>query len=141
LEFVENDARAAGFRVARIEDPFITRASDTMSLLVAVADPHGRLNSATPNIEANIDSTAALIATPLRQTDEAASLSNPGLRMPSARFKQLRDNEGIVVVDVRTATEYRSAHIPGAISVPFDRIGDEVEHLRGFGKPIITYCS
>ena len=39
-----------------------------------------------------------------------------------------------IVIDVRTAGEYASGHIPGAINIPFDQVGQrvaEIETTRG----------
>jgi SAM-dependent methyltransferase len=137
LPFVEDDVRQAGFRVARTEDPFSTRGPDIMSLLVAVPDPDGWSDTADSS---KVDARAASSGTSLRRDDELDLLSNPDLRMPAARFKQLRDSGGIIVLDVRTETEFRSAHIRGAISIPLDRISDELERLRRFDKPVVAYC-
>jgi precorrin-6B methylase 2 len=138
LPFVEDEVRGAGFRVARTEDPFTTRGSEIMWLLVAVPDPQG---SSSASSGSTIESDAASTTTSPAQEAGPAALSSPGLRIESARFKRLRDGGEIVVVDVRTAVEYRSAHIPGAISIPLDSIADEIERLRALRKPIVTYCA
>lgn len=43
---------------------------------------------------------------------------------------------GAILVDIRSADEYAREHIPGAINVPLDRIGD----LPHNGRQIIFYC-
>lgn len=123
LPLVEDDVRRAGFRVARTEDPFTSGAPDTMWLLVAVPEA----SAATPHATSD--------------GDDAARSSSPDLRMAFDRFKQLRSDGRIVVVDVRSEIEYETAHIPGAISIPLERLGAETERLRKLGKPIVTYCS
>ena len=46
-----------------------------------------------------------------------------------------------LLVDVRTVEEYRSGHIPGAISIPADRIVADRAKLPGdLNAPIIFYC-
>ncbi|MFN2447002.1 MAG: hypothetical protein ABR606_15655 [Vicinamibacterales bacterium] len=31
--------------------------------------------------------------------------------------------------------------MPDAISIPLDRIAEELERLRALGKPVVTYCT
>jgi hypothetical protein len=138
LSFVEQDARDAGFRIARAEDPFTERGSDTMWLLVAVPDL-----LALPIAEGNSDTASSSRSSASRPTgsDDEASLASPDLRIPFDRFRQLREQGEIAVIDVRSEEEYESGHIPGATSIPLEKIGEQVERLRKLGKPIATYCS
>ncbi|MCA1583913.1 MAG: methyltransferase domain-containing protein [Acidobacteria bacterium] len=139
LPFIESEVREAGFRIARTEDPFTVQGSSTMSLLVAVPDPQA-VNRTTPSADRN----SGPHATPRPSEDlaaESAALNSPDLRVSLDRFKELREQARIVVVDVRTGVEYRSAHIPDAISIPLDRIAEELERLRALGKPVVTYCT
>lgn len=45
-----------------------------------------------------------------------------------------------VVVDVRSPGEYRTAHVQGAVSIPFAEIGERAKELPRDGF-IITYCT
>jgi rhodanese-related sulfurtransferase len=46
-----------------------------------------------------------------------------------------------VVVDARTADEYAQAHIPGAISIPAERVDAEASRLpHDKARPLIFYC-
>lgn len=45
----------------------------------------------------------------------------------------------VVVVDVRPAAEFRAGHLPGAISVPPERI-DEMIGLLPAGPEVVAYC-
>lgn len=46
-----------------------------------------------------------------------------------------------VLVDARPAEEYAAGHIPGAISVPADRVKEEAARLpRDKGAPLLIYC-
>lgn len=135
--FVEEEAREAGFRIQRLQDPFTTRDTDIMWLLVAVPEPlvsaHGAVCSLPVKAPARL--------TPSPETDDdSAGISNPDLRIAFDRFKKLRDEGAIVVLDVRTEDEFRSGHIPGAIWIPHERVGEHAAQLRVEGKPIITYC-
>lgn len=46
-----------------------------------------------------------------------------------------------VLIDVRSADEYRSSHIPGAISIPAERIASDRGRLpRDKAANLIFYC-
>jgi 3-mercaptopyruvate sulfurtransferase SseA len=75
---------------------------------------------------------------PARWQDRSDDSSAP--RMTLEEFKRLLESDSIVVLDVRSAESYREGHIPGAISIPSDLIASRVNELKGFNKPIVTYC-
>ncbi|MCF6147440.1 MAG: rhodanese-like domain-containing protein [Candidatus Kuenenia sp.] len=53
---------------------------------------------------------------------------------------QTKDAKGIWI-DVRTAEEYKSGHIEGAINIPHGEIGREIESVtKDKGKTIHLYC-
>ena len=53
----------------------------------------------------------------------------------------LEDTPGRMLVDVRGADEYEAGHIPGAILIPNESIGDqEPAELPDHDAPIIVYC-
>ncbi|MEQ3361993.1 rhodanese-like domain-containing protein [Raoultibacter massiliensis] len=55
--------------------------------------------------------------------------------------KRMIDEGGVTIVDVRSESEYTEAHIPGAISIPFDEIGsNKLGVLPDYGERIIVYC-
>ena len=44
-----------------------------------------------------------------------------------------------VVIDVRTAGEYDSGHIPGALSIPFDQLAERIDEVEApHGVALIT---
>jgi rhodanese-related sulfurtransferase len=45
----------------------------------------------------------------------------------------------VVVIDVRPVEEYRSGHIPGAISMPLEDLPDRIPELTG-DLDIVAYC-
>lgn len=61
---------------------------------------------------------------------------------PAPDFDALRQ-AGAVVVDVRTADEFRGGSVPGALNIPVQAIGQaaSLDKLRKLGKPIITCCA
>lgn len=133
--FVEQEAREAGFRIQRLQDPFTTRRDIHEWLLVAVPDPaalaQGAICPLPPKTSASPPSSAA---------DDEAATSNPDLRIPFDTFKKRLAEGAIVVVDVRSEDEFLLGHMPGAIWIPLPAVGEHVAQLRARGKPIITYC-
>jgi rhodanese-related sulfurtransferase/DNA-binding transcriptional ArsR family regulator len=51
---------------------------------------------------------------------------------------RLRRGE-VVLIDVRPQPEFRQGHIPGAVSVPIDRLATEIDGL-GMDREIVAYC-
>ena len=47
---------------------------------------------------------------------------------------------GAIIVDVRTAGEYKSGHIKNSINIPLDVIGKKADELARKNKPVITCC-
>jgi rhodanese-related sulfurtransferase len=48
-------------------------------------------------------------------------------------------DEGVLVLDVRPEEEYRAGHIPGARSVPLERLEDHLKHIPK-DLEVIAYC-
>ncbi len=49
--------------------------------------------------------------------------------------------DGALVIDTRTAGEYASSHIEGAVNIPYDVIGNViVKHETDKSRSIIVYC-
>jgi rhodanese-related sulfurtransferase len=47
----------------------------------------------------------------------------------------------VLLIDVRSIDEYRAGHIPGAISIPAERVSAERARLpRNKGTSLIFYC-
>ena len=59
---------------------------------------------------------------------------------PGTDFRALADN-GALIVDVRTAGEFKAGHISQAWNIPIDQIGIKVKELKLKGKPVITCCA
>ena len=48
---------------------------------------------------------------------------------------------GLYILDVRTAGEYASGHIPGAINISHEEVSTHLEELAAHkGKNIVVYC-
>ena len=72
-----------------------------------------------------------------------ASCTASGYRQVSSDEAVLLMDEstGYVILDVRTAEEYRSGHIEGAICIPNETIGKDVqEKLPDKNQRIFVYC-
>jgi len=54
-------------------------------------------------------------------------------------LKALRE-EGAVILDVRTPSEFKSGHIKGSVNVPLQVLGQHLEKLDK-NKTIITCCA
>lgn len=47
---------------------------------------------------------------------------------------------GALIIDVRTAAEYKSGHIPGSKNYPLDLLQGKLKELKKLDKPVITVC-
>lgn len=48
---------------------------------------------------------------------------------------------GAKLVDVRSAAEFASGHIPGAVNVPVGEIGSKLKSLGAKDQPVVVYCA
>lgn len=53
--------------------------------------------------------------------------------------RELDQKKGMVIIDVRSDSEYEKGHIPGAVHVPLSEIGDRVKKLKK-DKELVVYC-
>jgi rhodanese-related sulfurtransferase len=53
--------------------------------------------------------------------------------------KELDDKKGVVILDVRTNKEYEQGHIPGAVHIPLNDLGDKIKKLKK-DKEIVVFC-
>lgn len=49
------------------------------------------------------------------------------------------DPDGIALIDVRTAGEYRYDHIPGSVNIPVDDIRERLAEIPT-DRPVVLYC-
>jgi len=50
-------------------------------------------------------------------------------------------DESFVILDVRTPEEFSQGHVPGAINIPHDKLGDRIGELMGDrNKEVVLYC-
>lgn len=126
-EFVLQDARAAGFRVINLQDPFVLREGDALEWLMVLQPME---------MPPRANASAAQ-----RHEPSAEELNDPSLRVSLAEFLQLASDAAVTIVDVRDRESFAAGHIPGAVSIPLETIESAVDRLRGLGKPVVTYCS
>lgn len=58
---------------------------------------------------------------------------------PKVDFAELVKN-GAIIIDVRTPAEFSAGHIKGAINIPVDKIGNQIDNIKKYNKPVITCC-
>jgi predicted methyltransferase len=124
-EYVLQDARAAGFRIVGLQDPFTIR-STTLEWLIALQPG---------------ETTVVTASAPERNEAGVGELADRALRISMEEFTKLVSTGTVAIVDVRDAESYAAGHIPGAMLVPLDSVEDAVERLRALNKPVVTYCS
>jgi rhodanese-related sulfurtransferase len=65
----------------------------------------------------------------------------PAVLRPDELEGLLRDEPGIRLLDVRTAGEYESVHIPGAYNVPLDTLAEHGAEIRAHVEdPVVLIC-
>ncbi len=64
-----------------------------------------------------------------------------GHRSPEqlAEVRKMID-DGASLVDVRTAGEFSSGHVAGAINIPVDQLQGRLSELGDKNKPVVVYC-
>ncbi len=86
--------------------------------------------------------SAALPAKP--SASEASNAPSAGVyqKITAQEAKSRIDSgDGVIIVDVRTAEEYRAGHIPDAVLIPNETITDTApEQLADFNAEILIYC-
>jgi predicted methyltransferase len=125
-EYVLQDARAAGFAVVALKDPFTRRDGDIEWLMTLRP---GDMPTVTPT------------GTPPARETSDAELKDPSLRIPLEALAALASKGTVTVVDVRDEDSFVAGHIPGAIWIPLSSVERSVEQLRALAKPVVTYCS
>jgi len=59
---------------------------------------------------------------------------------PTVDFAELVKN-GAIIIDVRSKNEFSDGHIKGAINIPLDQLGNNLNKLKDKTKQIITCCA
>jgi rhodanese-related sulfurtransferase len=64
--------------------------------------------------------------------------SDPDEITPDELLERLDDGSS-TVLDVRPAEEYAAGHIPGAVSIPVQELGDRIDELDPHAE-VVVYC-
>lgn len=63
------------------------------------------------------------------------------VRVEARALEQRLGDARLVVLDVRSPGEFAAGHVPGAINVPHDQVGNRLAELAGAkDKDIVLYC-
>jgi phage shock protein E len=54
-------------------------------------------------------------------------------------LKAIKEN-GAIILDVRTAGEFKTGHIPGSLNIAVDHVASSAAELKKKNKPVITCC-
>jgi rhodanese-related sulfurtransferase len=55
-------------------------------------------------------------------------------------YRKLAMGEPIVVLDVRTETEFAASHIPGSILIPLHQLENRIKEVPNSGSPVAVIC-
>lgn len=58
----------------------------------------------------------------------------------NAGVAEYETNDGAILLDVRTAEEYRDRHIDGSVNVPLDRISSVTNTVKDKNTPLYVHC-
>ena len=85
---------------------------------------------------------AGLIAIPTKSNTDTTSKSVEYKKITAEQAKDMIDNgENVIILDVRTEAEFVASHIPNAILIPNETIGNKrPEQLPDLDAKILVYC-
>lgn len=74
-------------------------------------------------------------------TEEAANYFSKKLAftLGPVELKELSEEKNIKIIDVRLESDYQVGHIPGAISIPYEKMADKIQELNRDDLHIV-YC-
>lgn len=49
-------------------------------------------------------------------------------------------SQNAVIIDVRSPGEFKSGHVRGSKNIPLNQIGQKVEAIKKWNKPVIACC-
>jgi len=97
----------------------------TLGILLLTGSASAQISAGNPNV----------MITP---TNPAAPGTIKRINVTDA-FKEVNAKKA-VIVDVRSAEQFRLGHIKGALNIPLSQLLSRVRELP-FGKTVITYCA
>jgi rhodanese-related sulfurtransferase len=49
--------------------------------------------------------------------------------------------DGGVLLDVRSPQEFAALHLPKAVNIPVEQLGERLDEVRRFARPLVVYCA
>ena len=96
----------------------------------------GSESGTVESVQTNQDTRTAVESRTAADTAEEAYH-----KIDAEEAKRMMDEEEVVIVDVRRVEEYEASHIPGAILIPNEEIGEEEpEKLPDKDAVLLIYC-
>ena len=123
---VQQDAKAAGFSVVELMDPFSDHHGHGGSEYLLVLTP---------------DPTAASAPTAIGSSNTPAAES--AQRFPRIAFDEfvaLHKTGAVIVLDVRDEASFGNGHIPTALLAPIGGLREMLPALQKASHPIVAYC-
>ena len=144
IDFVRDDARAAGFAQVSMIDPFTSRPhagephEEWMLVLTPAAASAGAVARAPDAAVQPAPPDAAQVFSAANDAWKA-----PELRISVAEFKKQAAAGNVLVLDVRDAVSYRQGHLPGAVLMTPEELStpEGAAKLKGEKRLIVAYCS
>jgi FkbM family methyltransferase len=126
--FVQQEAKAAGFSVVELLDPFSSHHGHGGSeyLLVLTPDP---------------SAASVPVAAPAAAATPADESSQRFERIAFDDFVALHKSSAVIVLDVRDEGSFSKGHIPTALHAPMSGLRDMLPALRKASQPIVAYCA
>jgi rhodanese-related sulfurtransferase len=85
--------------------------------------------------------TLVLVTVCLAGASLAAQAMRAVPRVSIDELKTLMAQKAVVIVDVRTADEFKQGHSPGAVNVNFTDVMGEAERFGNEKRTIVAYCA
>lgn len=97
-------------------------------------------NQRTPIIAATIVVVAAVLIAVVVMLTRTSSTNAPKLISPSAYMQQFVDAKAThTLIDVRTAEEFASGHIAGAVNIPVEVLASRLSDVPR-DRTVVVYC-
>lgn len=56
-------------------------------------------------------------------------------------YKKLLNEDGAVIIDVRSPSEFASGSVPGSENIPLGSIPGQTKKIKSLGVPVICVCA
>ncbi len=85
---------------------------------------------------------AAHVAADSTFENSKAELPNEPVVMDKEQLKSLIARNNVTIIDARSPEEFVSGHISGAINIPIDRLGENMDKIDALPKEhwLVSYC-